>query len=327
VNTFATELRRIPLKTALCLVGLTFAALANAQPAKPLRIIVPYGPGGTGDVIARLVAQKITQSSGQAVVVENRPGGAGVIGAGAAARAEPDGSTLLLGYTSELVISPGLVRGVSYATERDFKPVAFAGTTPLLLIAGKGVPGATFQEFVAAAKAHPNKYSYATAGNGSPAHIAGALLAKITGTQLFAIPYKGGSQAVTDVLAGTVSIYFSGMPPAVPLVKTGKVKALGVASDSPSPALPNVPPLGKVHPELDLAGWFGFLVPAGTPQPVVDALHSKLTSALQSPTVKARLLENGVETRDMTSAKFGAFITSEQAKYARLIKTLGIQPD
>jgi tripartite-type tricarboxylate transporter receptor subunit TctC len=184
--------------------------MAHAQPAKTLRIIVPYGPGGTGDVIARLVAQEITQGTGQAVVVDNRPGGGGVIGAAAAAKADPDGSTLLLGYTSELVISPSLVKGVAYATDRDFRPVAFAGLTPLLLIAGNNVPGNTLAEFVSAAKAKPNAYSYATAGNGSPAHIAGALLARITGTQLLNVPYKGGAQAVTDVLAGNVSIYFLG---------------------------------------------------------------------------------------------------------------------
>lgn len=317
----------ITRRAALASVVLACTGFAQAQPAKPLRIIVPYGPGGTGDVIARLVAQEITQTTGQAVVVENRAGGAGVIGAAAAAKAEPDGSTLLLGYTSELVISPSLVKGVAYSTDRDFKPVAFAGATPLLLIAGNNVPGSSLAEFVAAAKAKPDVYSYATAGNGSPAHIAGALLAKLTGTQLLNVPYKGGSQAATDVLAGNVSIYFSGMPPAVPLVKSGKVKALGVASKTPSPTLPTVPALASAYPELDLAGWFGFLAPAGTPQPVLDALHSKLNAVLQSPAAKARLLEHGVETRPMTAADFGSFIKSEQAKYSRLIKTLDIQPE
>jgi tripartite-type tricarboxylate transporter receptor subunit TctC len=250
---------------------------------------------------------KKSQGTGQAVVVDNRPGGGGVIGAAAAAGAEPDGSTLLLGYTSELVISPTLVKSVPYAIG-DFKPVAFAGASPLLLIACNNVPGTTLAEFVASAKAKPNAYLYATAGNGSPAHIVGALLAKTTGIQLLNVHYKGGSQAVTDVLAGNVSIYFSGMPPAVPLVKTGKVKALGVTAKNPSPTLPAVPALTNSYRELDLAGWFGFLAPAATPQANVDALHARLNAILQSPSVKARLLEYGVETGTMSEAEFGGFI-------------------
>lgn len=314
-------------RTTVGLFAIVFAGASYGQAAKPLRIIVPYGPGGTGDVIARIVAQEITQSTGQAVLVDNRPGGAGVIGASAAAKAEPDGSTLLLGYTSELVISPSLVKGVAYATDRDFKPVAFAGATPLLLIAGNNVPGSSLAEFVAAAKAKPGTYSYATAGNGSPAHIAGALLAKTAGVQLLNVPYKGGSQAVNDVLAGTVSIFFSGMPPAVALVKSGKVKAYGVTSRTTSPALPSTPALAAAYPQLDLAGWFGFLAPAETPQPIIQALHNKLNTILQSGVVKARLLEHGVETRDMQAIEFGRFIQSEQAKYSRLIKDLDIQAD
>lgn len=314
-------------RAALASVLLALAGLAHAQPAKPLRIIVPYGPGGTGDVIARIVAQELTQSTGQAVIIDNRPGAAGVIGASAAAKADADGTTLLLAYTSELVISPSLIRTVPYATERDFKPVAFAGSTPLLLIASAMTPGTALAEFIAAAKAKPGAYSYATAGNGSPAHIAGALLARVTQTQFVNVPYKGGSQAVTDVLGGSVNLYFSGMPPAVPLVKSGKVKAFGVASRTPSPALPSVPALATTYPELDLSGWFGFLAPAATPQATVDALHARLNAILQSAPVKARLLEHGVEVTNMSSAAFGSLITAEQAKYARLIKTLDIQPE
>ncbi len=325
----AITTRRLSLggRATLTLLALACAGMAHAQPAKTLRIIVPYGPGGTGDVIARLVAQEITQGTGQAVVVDNRPGGGGVIGAAAAAKADPDGSTLLLGYTSELVISPSLVKGVAYATDRDFRPVAFAGLTPLLLIAGNNVPGNTLAEFVSAAKAKPNAYSYATAGNGSPAHIAGALLARITGTQLLNVPYKGGAQAVSDVLAGNVSIYFSGMPPAVPLVKGGKVKALGVAAKKPSPTLPAVPALSTAYRELDLAGWFGFLAPAATPPAVVSALHDRLNTILQSPAIKARLLEHGVETQAMSESEFGGFIKAEQSKYAALMQSLDIRPE
>lgn len=316
-------IRRIAAAT-LALIAIT---TVHAQSVKPLRIIVPYGPGGTGDVIARLVAQQITLSTGQAVIVDNRAGGGGVIGATAVASAEPDGSTLLLGYTSELVISPTLVKGVRYSVDKDFTPVAFGGATPLLLIANNNVPGTTVSEFIAAAKAKPKDYSYATAGNGSPAHIAGALLASISGAPLLGVPYKGGAPAVTDVLAGNVSIFFSGMPPAVGLVRSGKVKALGVTSRTASPALPNVPPLAMTYPDLDLSGWFGFLAPAKTPPEVVAGLNAKISAVLQSSAVQAKLLEQGVETRAMSPAEFGKFIQGETAKYDRLIKALNIQSE
>ncbi|WP_033470177.1 tripartite tricarboxylate transporter substrate binding protein [Bordetella bronchiseptica] len=312
------------ITTAFALAGVP--AQAGAAPSdQPLRIVVPYAPGGTGDVIARLVAKKLGEQSGQSVVVENKPGAAGSIGASTVARAAADGNTLLLGYTSEMVINPIVQKGVSYDVARDFAPVAMAGSTPLLLVANPTVGANSIAELVALAKAKPNRLSYASAGPGSPAHIAGALLAREAGIQLLHVPYKGGSQAVTDTVGGVVSIYFSGMPPAVPFVKNGKLTALGVTARQPSPALPDVPALAaQDYPRVDLAGWFGFFAPREVPAPVQAALHDRITAALAADDIRQALAVQGVETRPMSAQAFGGFVAAEQKKYARFIDELGI---
>lgn len=297
-------------------------ASAAVFPDKPIRIVVPYAPGGTGDVIARLVGLRLAASLGQQAIIDNRPGGAGVIGATAVARSAPDGYTLLLGYTSEMVITPSLVKYVPYATEKDFVPVAFAGSTPLLLVATPNIAARTFPELIALAKTRP--LSYASAGNGSPAHIASAMLAKAMGVEMLHVPYKGGAQAVTDVLAGNVDLYFSGIPPAIPHVKAGKLTAIGVASKRPSPALPGVFPIATKLPQLDLSGWFGFFAPQGTPKAIVETLHQHIATALGSKDIQARLLEQGVETQAMSSDAFGSFVRAEQKRYQAYLTELNI---
>ncbi len=215
-------------------------AQPSSYPSHPIQLILPYAPGGTGDVIARLVSEKLSVELGQPVIILNKPGAAGTIGAGAAARAKPDGYTLLLGYTSEMVISPYLIPDIPYSVSHDFVPVAMAGSTPLILVANPKLKVKDMRGFIALAKKQPNVLSYATAGVGSPADIAGRLLEKTTGIRLINVPYKGGGQATTSVVSGFSSIYFSGMPPAVPFIKSGNLIALGVTSKVASPAAPNV---------------------------------------------------------------------------------------
>lgn len=319
VITFATNL-------ILCSTLLSSSVSAGSNyPDQPVRIIVPYAPGGTGDVIARLIAKKISQDMREPVVVENRPGAAGSIGAAAVARAKPDGYTILLGYTSEMVINPIVQKDISYNVNRDFSPVALAGSTPLLLVANPDTGARSIDELVALANANPNKISYASAGLGSPAHIAGALLAKDAGIKMLHIPYKGGSQAVSDTVGGIVNIYFSGMPPAVPFVKNGKLLALGVASENPTAALPDVPALasGK-YPRLNLVGWFGFFVPKSVPQHIQTILHEKISTALKAADISKQLLAQGVETTPFTASQFASFVDSEQAQYKKLIQELNI---
>ena len=301
---------------------------AAAFPERPVRMVVPYGPGGTGDVIARSVAQKLEQAWGQPVVVENRPGAAGMIGAQLAARSEPDGHTVLLGYTSEMVIAPYLLGQASYDVERDFVPLALAGVTPLLLVARAGIEADTLDAFVEQARAKPGAFSYATAGKGSPAHIAGLLLERGAGIELLEVPYKGGSQAVADVVAGNVDIYFSGMPPALPFVQQGRLKAYGVSARQPSPALPQAPALaaGALR-ELDLNGWFGFFAPAGLSAERVRAWNEALQQALSDSEVRRRLLGQGVEITATTPEAFGDFVRKEKTKYAGYIGQFGLRQE
>ncbi|MET4578122.1 Bug family tripartite tricarboxylate transporter substrate binding protein [Ottowia thiooxydans] len=319
--------RRVALGTvvsALTAPSLTYAA---SYPDKPIKVVVPYAPGGTGDVIARLAGQSLSASLGQQVIIDNKAGGAGVIGATAVARGEPDGYTLLLGYTSEMVIVPALLKNAPYATERDFQPITLAGTTPLVLIASQASGIKSFDDLIAKAKSKPDAVTYASAGNGSPAHVAGALLGKAIGAQMLHVPYKGGAQAVADVVSGMVDIYFSGIPPTVGFIKSGRVTALGVASKNASPALPGVPALAQRVSSLDLSGWFGFFAPKKVSAPVIELLHAKVHEAFQAPAMKAKLIEQGVETSSMSRAAFNDFVLAEQRRYKQLLTELNIQSD
>jgi tripartite-type tricarboxylate transporter receptor subunit TctC len=307
-----------------------FALPAHAQPypSKPVRLVVPYAPGGAGDVIARIVSQRLGTDLGTSVIVENRPGAGGMIGAMAVASAPADGYTVLLGNTTEMVVGPYLARNATYETQRDFKPVALAGMLPQLLIANPAVGAKSLAEFVALAKAKPGEYSYATAGTGSTAHIAGALLEKLADVKLLSVPYKGGAQAVADVLAGNVSIYFSGIPPAIPHVKTGRLVALGVAQPKPVSSLANVPALASgAMQRLDMTAWFGFFVPRDTPADIVSTLHAKIRAIIDSPEVQARLVEVGVEPASMSASQFEAFVAAERRKYGEFLAELSIKGD
>lgn len=315
---------------ALAILALAPVPPAGAQafPTKNIRIVVPYAPGGAGDVIARIVSQQLAQDLGVSVVVDNKPGGGGMIGAQAVASAPADGYTILLGNTTEMVVSPYLVQSAPYETQRDFRPVALAGYLPQLLIANPAVPARTLAEFVALAKANPGKFSYATAGTGSTAHIAGELLERLAGIELLTVPYKGGAQAVADVLAGNVSIYSSGIPPAIGHVKAGKLVPLGIVGTRPVSSLPDVPVLATgAMARFDLTAWFGFFVPKATPGDVVALLHQKIQQILDSPEVKARLVQVGVEPASMTAAQFDEFVASERRKYGGFLQELAIKAE
>ncbi len=315
-------------RSALALVAGVLAAAAGtaqaAYPERPIRLVVPYGPGGTGDVIARVLAQKMGDSLGQTVIVENRAGAAGSIGALNVARAEADGYTLLLAYTSEMVINPQVQKGINYSVDQDFAPIALAGSTPLLMVASRNTGVQTLDALIQLAKSRPGALSYASAGPGSPAHIAGALLAREAGIEMLHIPYKGGGQAVADTAAGVTNVYFSGMPPAMPLLRDGRLVALGVASGEVSPALPSAPALANRYPELDLSGWFGVFAPKGVPPAILERLHREIDAVLQSEEVKRQLAAQGVQTGAMSSAAFAEFVQQEKEKYAALIQALGI---
>jgi tripartite-type tricarboxylate transporter receptor subunit TctC len=312
----------------LAVVAMIENVEAEPYPSRPVKLVVPYGPGGAGDVIARIVSEQLGKDLGVSIVVENKPGAGGMIGAQAVASARPDGYTVLLGNTTEMVVGPYLLKSASYETQRDFRPVALAGYLPQLLVMNPSIKAATLDEFIALAKAHPDMYSYATAGTGSTAHIAGALLERLAGIKLLSVPYKGGAQAVTDVLAGNVSIYFSGIPPAIGHVKAGKLVALGIAGTHPVSSLPDVPILatGPLQ-RLDLTAWFGFFVPKDTPNDVVELLRRKLSQILDAADIQARLVGVGVVPGTMSGAEFERFVTSERKKYGDFLSELAIHTE
>jgi tripartite-type tricarboxylate transporter receptor subunit TctC len=313
---------------ALLAVATMQSVEAQPYPSRTIKLVVPYAPGGAGDVIARIVSVQLGKDLGVSVVVENKPGAGGMIGAQSVASAPSDGYTVLLGNTTEMVVSPYLVKSAVYETQRDFRPVALAGYLPQLLVANPSIKAATIGEFIALAKASPGKYSYATAGTGSTAHIAGALLERLAGIKLLSVPYKGGAQAVTDVLAGTVDIYFSGIPPSIGHVKAGKLVALGIAGTRPVSSLPDVPILATgALQRLDLTAWFGFFVPKKTPDEIVTLLHAKLREIIESPEVHARLLDVGVEPGSMSAAQFEQFVMAERKKYGDFLSELAIQAE
>lgn len=317
---------RIMLALSAALAALLGSDAGHAQtfPDRPVTVVVPYGPGGTGDVIARTLAEQLQRQMDATFLVLNKPGAAGTLGAAAVGRSAPDGYTLLLGYTSEMVITPALMDKPGYALD-DFVPIAFTGETPLLLIGRLGLPASDMRGLLKVFKAESDKFTYASAGPGSPAHIAGELLNRTAGVALVQVPYKGGAQAVGDILGGHVDVYFSGMPPALPNVQTNKAVALAVTGKSRAPLLPNVPTMEEVGLEgFDLSGWFMLFAPRETPDAVVDLLRRETARALQDNAVRAKLAHAGVEVRPMDTPQMAAFLDHEHRKYERLLKDLNI---
>jgi len=314
---------------AIALFALTaVAARGDTFPSRPIRIVVPFAAGGATDLIARVVGQKLTESMGQAVVVENRPGASGMIGADLVAKAPPDGYTLLMASTAEIAINPSLYSKMSYDPQKDLAPITLAGVTPLILVVNPASPLHSVADIVKEAKAHPGAISFASAGNGSVQHLSGELVKVLTSTDMVHVPYKGAAPALTDVLSGQVTMFFSGMPPAMPHVKSGKLRALAVTTPKRSPAAPDVPTMAEAGVQgFDISNWFGLLAPAGTPPGILDKLHDEAVKALMQPTVKERLAEQGAEVVADSREHFGAFIKAEADKYAKLIKVSGAKAD
>ena len=307
-----------------------FATVAFAQPypAKPIRIVVPFAPGGATDLIARAVGQKLTESMGQPVVIENRTGASGMLGADLVAKAAPDGYTLLMASTAEIAINPSLYEKMAYDPAKDLAPVTLAGITPLILVVNPATPAKTVQDLVGQARAKPGSVSFASAGNGSVQHLSGELLKTITKSEMTHVPYKGAAPALVDLLGGQVTMFFSGMPPAMPHVKSGKLRAIAVTTPKRSPAAPDVPTMAEAGIQgFDISNWFGVFAPAGTPEDVMNRLNAEIVKALALPDVKERLASQGAETVGNSRAEFRAFIAAEMAKYARLIKDSGAKAD
>ena len=299
-----------------------FASAAQAQtwPAKPIKIVVPFPAGGTSDVLARLIGQKMNENWGQAVVVENRPGSNGNLGADAVAKSVPDGYTLVLMDVGNLVISPALYK-LPFNIEKDFAPVAMVGYSPHLLVVSSKVPANTPAELVAYAKSQKGKLNFAAAaGTGSAPHLAGVVFAQRTGIEWGYVPYKGGAQAMTDLIGGQVDVTFNGMVATYPHVKAGKIKLIALSSAKRHPDLPNVPTVNEMLPGFLTGSWQGLLAPAGTPRAVIDKLHAEVQRITALPDVKERLAALGAEPSSMTPADFATWLKNEIPAMAKIVK-------
>lgn len=321
-------MRRIETMLGTC-AGLALAvfvandAHAQAYPTKPIRVIVPYATGGATDLTARLVGQKMQQATKQNVIVENRPGAGGIIGADVVAKAPPDGYTVLVGVPAEMAILPQLQK-VPYNVARDFAPVSLAAVTPLILVVHPSLPVKTVKELVAFVRARPGQVSYASAGTGGVQHLAAELLKITTKIDMTHVPYKGAGPVMPDLIGGHIPMFFSGMPPAMPHVKAGKLRPLAVTTTKRSPAAPDVPTMVEAGMSgFDISNWFAYFVPAGTPADVITRLNAEVNRGLQFQDVKEKLGAVGAEAVGTTPDELAKFVRAETEKFARLIKASG----
>ena len=301
---------------------------AQGYPAKPIRLVAPSTPGDAPDVIARMVADKLSIALGQQVVVENRPGAGGVVGSEIVAKALPDGYTLIMGNAGSHGINAAVYSKLPYDIQRDFAPVSQIALAPNIFVVNPDIPAKSIPEFVAYAKARPGQLAYASGGNGSSAHMSMELLKSMAGIELIHVPYKGSSPALTDVMAGQVAVMSVNMPPAVPLVKAGKLRALAVTTRTRSPLMPEVPTVAESGlPGYETVAWFGVLAPAGTPKEIVNRLSVEIAKIARSPEMRERLVSLGAEPVGGTPDEFAAVIARDIAKWTALAKSVGIKVD
>ncbi len=313
---------------ALALIALLTTAELPAQaetyPSGPVHLIVAYAAGGTGDVVARTIAPKLSAGLGQSVVVENRAGASGAIGARSVVAATPDGLTLLVGQTAEVAINQHWLKGLNYDPDKDLQPVALLAVVPLALVVPAKAP---YSDMVGLVKAlGQGEHTFASAGTGTPGHFAGELLKAKTKTNLTHVPYKGAGPALNDLIGGHVDLYFPGMPAAMPLLKSGLVKVLGISSAKRSGIAPEVPTVAETAgiKDFDFTLWAGIFAPHGTPADVIVKLNSELNGALNDPATRTRLVEAGADVEPMSVEQFRDFVSAESSKYLRIIKETGV---
>jgi tripartite-type tricarboxylate transporter receptor subunit TctC len=295
----------------------------QAYPTRSIRVVVPYAPGGATDLTGRVVGQKMAERFGQNVVVDNRPGAGGVIGGDIVAKAPGDGYTLLLSSPAEVAILPHLQR-MPYDAAKDFAPVSLASMTPLILVVHPSLPVKSVKELIALIKARPGQLTYASAGTGGVQHLAGELLKITYKLDMVHVPYKGAGPVMPDLIGGHVPMFFSGMPPSMPHVRAGKLRALAVTSTRRSPAAPDVPTMAEAGvPNFVFTNWFAYFVPSGTPARVIGTLNSEINRALKLDDVKAKLAGVGLETVGTSPEELARFVSEESEKFAKLIKLSG----
>lgn len=326
------QTRMLPLLALAAWCAMTSAAHAQAQgkpvyPNRAIRLVLPFPPGGATDIMARKIGQKMSQAWGQQVVIDNRAGAGGNIATELVARAVPDGYTLLFAASAQLAVNPSLYSKVPFDSVKDFAPVSLAGSVPNILVAHPSLGVKNLRELIALAKARPGQLNYATAGSGSTAHLSAELLNMETGIDIVHVPYRGAAPGVTDVLSGQVPLMMVSMPSVLGHVKTGKLRALGMTAAKRSEAAPDVPTFSETIPKFESSAWYGMLAPAGTPPDVVDRLSDEVRAILRQPDVKEVLGAQGIEIIASTPAEFGAYIKTELAKWAAVVRKSGAKVD
>ncbi|MFO1306145.1 MAG: tripartite tricarboxylate transporter substrate binding protein [Burkholderiales bacterium] len=303
-------------------------AQAPAYPTKPVKLVVPFPPGGSLDMAGRLIAQKLTEMWGQSVVVENKPGAGGNIGADFVAKSPADGYTILLGALSTHAVNPSLYKTMPYDAAKDFAPITLIAITPNVLVVNASLPVNSAKEFIAYAKANPGKLSFGSGSNGSAGHLAGELFKVETSTDAVHVPFKGGAPATQALLAGDTQFMFDNLANAMAQVKAGKIKALAVTTAQRSSLVPDLPTMAEAGlPGFDISTWYGLFAPAGTPPAIVAKWNADVTKILTSPDVRAKLIADGADPSPDTPEQFREFIARELAKYARIVKASGAKVD
>jgi tripartite-type tricarboxylate transporter receptor subunit TctC len=317
------------LKSLIAALALIVALPAAAQdyPSRPVKIVVSYAPGGSNDVVARVIAPELQKELGQSFVVENRAGASGTIGADMVAKAAPDGYTLFMGAGAH-ALAPSLYKKLPYDIVKDFAPISLAATSTYVLVLNPSVPATTLPELIALLKSKPGQLNYASAGKGTPLHLAAELFKSKTGTDIVHVPYGGDTPALNDLMAGTIQLSFMSVASTAPQIRAGKLRALAVTSARRSDALPDLPTLGELGiAGYDVGTWWGLLAPAGTPEPIVLKLNAAMRKAVAQPQVKERFAPLGLDPRSDSPAGFAAFIKEEVARYAAIAKIAGIEPE
>lgn len=313
------------------LIGLTLSAVcgivaAQTYPAKTVRMVVGYPPGGPTDLLARIVSQKLSESWGQQVIVDNRPGASGMIGAELTVRAAPDGYTLLM-VPVTYAVTPSLYPKMSYDAVKDLAPVAQVAAAPFILVVHPTLPVKTVKDLITLARSRPGQLNYASASTGGMPHLAGELFNTMTGVRMVHIPYKGAAPATTDLLAGQVSLMFNNMLSAMPQVKNGRLRAIAVTSTKRSAAAPELPAIAETVPGYEASGWYAALAPAATPRELIAKINTDMNRIMKMPDVAQRLAGDGVEAVGTTAEQFGIYLRSEIVKWGKVVKASGAKAD
>ncbi|MEI7530809.1 MAG: tripartite tricarboxylate transporter substrate binding protein [Betaproteobacteria bacterium] len=318
------------MKKNIVVLFLFFQAVVAyaAYPDRPIRLIVAYPPGGGTDIVSRLIVPELSKRLGQSITIDNRGGASGNIGTDSAVNSPPNGYTLLMGNIGPNAINVSIFKKLPYQPERDLIPISLVAITPNILVANMSLPVKSIADLLVLAKASPGKINFPSAGSGTSSHLAGVLFCSMANVDMVHVPYKGGGVAMNDLLGGTVDIYFATMPAAIPFIKSGKLRPLGVTSDKRSLILPNIPTIAESGlPGYSATTWYGLYAPKGTPNEIIRQIHDATVEVLKIPELREQLIQRGFEPIGNSPEQFSAFVSSEIIKWAKVVKLAGIEPE